>query len=302
MRKLKNAVAITSIIAIVAVVAALVAVNPMDNAQAQTSNGICGRDATVQTAIMASIADVSRCADVTNQHLAAITGTLDLSDNSLTELAATDLEGLSGITALDLSDNRHRLHAEPRLRRQMTALQEIDLSGNGMSMLPPDPFHKNPNLEVMDASDNDITWLEEGVFINNGALLEVDLSDNDINYLSGTEFTSSPLLTKIDLANNALPGLSMDMFKGLYGLEELYLAGNTGAPFSIDVQALDLGANAFEVGIGGGAPPFDMSANVTATGGTLSHSSRHLPGRRPGNEQGHHRHSLGRWAGNRHRE
>ena len=106
MRKLKNAVAITSIIAIVAVVAALVAVNPMDNAQAQTSNGICGRDATVQTAIMASIADVSRCADVTNQRLAAITGTLDLSDNSLTELAATDLEGLSGITALDLSDNR----------------------------------------------------------------------------------------------------------------------------------------------------------------------------------------------------
>ena len=26
---------------------------------------------------------------------------------------------------------------------QMTALQEIDLSGNGMIMLPPDPFHKN---------------------------------------------------------------------------------------------------------------------------------------------------------------
>ena len=277
MRKLKNAVAITSIIAIVAVVTALVAINPMDNAQAQTSNGICGRDATVQTAIMASIADVSRCADVTNQHLAAITGTLDLSDNSLTELAATDLEGLSGITALDLSDND--IDTLPsHVFDGLTALQEIDLSGNGMSMLPPDPFHKNPNLEVMDASDNDITWLQEGVFINNGALLEVDLSDNDINYLSGTEFTSSPLLTKIDLANNALPGLSMDMFKGLYGLEELYLAGNTGAPFSIDVQALDLGANAFEVGIGGGAPPFTMSATVSATGGTLSHSTVTFPG------------------------
>ena len=277
MRKLKNAVAITSIIAIVAVVTALVAINPMDNAQAQTGNGICGRDATVQTAIMASIADVSLCADVTNQHLAAISGTLDLSDNSLTELAATDLEGLSGITALDLSDND--IDTLPsHVFDGLTALQEIDLSGNGMSMLPPDPFHKNPNLEVMDASDNDITWLQEGVFINNGALLEVDLSDNDINYLSGTEFTSSPLLTKIDLANNALPGLSMDMFKGLYGLEELYLAGNTGAPFSIDVQALDLGANAFEVGIGGGAPPFTMSATVSATGGTLSQSAVTFPG------------------------
>ena len=272
MRKLKNAVAITSIIAIVAVVAALVAVNPMDNAQAQTSNGICGRDATVQTAIMASIADVSLCADVTDQHLAAISGTLDLSDGTLTTLGASDLAGLSGITALNLSDNEIDFMPS-HVFDQMTALQEIDLSGNGMSMLPPDPFHKNPNLQVMDASDNDITWLQEGVFINNGALLEVDLSDNDINYLSGTEFTSSPLLTKIDLANNALPGLSMDMFKGLYGLEELYLAGNTGAPFSIDVRALDLGANAFEVGIGGGGPPFAMSANVTATGGTITHSA-----------------------------
>ena len=125
----------------------------------------------------------------------------------------------------------------------------------------------------MDASDNEISSLQEGIFINNGALLEVDFSDNDINYLSGTEFTSSPLLTRIDLANNALPGLSMDMFQGLASLEELYLAGNTGAPFSIDVQALDLGANAFEVGTGGGSPPFTMSATVSVTGGTLSHSA-----------------------------
>ena len=277
MRKLKNAVAITSIIAIVAVVAALVAVNPMDNAQAQTSNGICGRDATVQTAIMASIADVSRCADVTNQHLAAITGTLDLSDNSLTELAATDLEGLSGITALDLSGNDID-YLPSHVFDGLTALQEIDLSGNGMSMLPPDPFHKNLSLEIMDASDNEISSMQGDVFINNAALLKVDFSDNDINYLSGTEFKNSPLLTKIDLANNALPGLSMDMFKGLDSLEELYLAGNTGAPFSIEVQALGLGANAFEVGTGGGSPPFTMSAIVSVAGGTLSQSAVTFPG------------------------
>ena len=272
MRKLKNAVAITSIIAIVAVVTALVAINPMDNAQAQTSNGICGRDATVQTAIMASIADVNLCADVTNQHLAAITGALDLSDNSLTALAASDLEGLSGLTALDISDNDIE-YLPSHVFDDLTALEEIDLSGNGLMLMPPDPFHKNLSLEIMDASDNEISSLQEGIFINNGALVKVDFSDNDINYLSGTEFTSSPLLTRIDLANNALPGLSMDMFQGLASLEELYLAGNTGAPFSIDVKALDLGANSFEVGIGGGAPPFDMSATVSATGGTLSHSA-----------------------------
>ena len=46
MRKPRNAAAITSIIAIVGVVAALATINPGDSAQAQTSSGICGRDAT----------------------------------------------------------------------------------------------------------------------------------------------------------------------------------------------------------------------------------------------------------------
>ena len=272
MRNLKTAASITAIIAIVGIVAALVVVNPRDSAQAQNTGGICSRDQTAQSAILAAIPDVTECANVTDAHLAPITGALDLSDNSLTELAASDLEGLSGLTALDLSGNDID-YLPSHVFDQMTALQEIDLSSNGLNLLPPDPFHKNLSLEVMDASDNDISSLQEGIFINNGALLEVDFSDNDINYLSGTEFTSSPLLTRIDLANNALPGLSMDMFKGLDSLEELYLAGNTGAPFSIDVQALDLGANAFEVGTGGGSPPFDMSATVSVTGGTITRST-----------------------------
>ena len=272
MKNLKTAASITAIIAIVVAAAAMATINARESAEAQTSAGVCGRDTTVQTAIIEAIADASECANVTDAHLAAITGTLDLSDNGLTELAASDLEGLSGLTALDISGNDID-YLPSHVFDDLTALEEIDLSGNGMSMLPPDPFHKNPNLEVMDASDNDITWLQEGVFINNGALLEVDLSDNDINYLSGTEFTNSPLLTRINLANNALPGLSMDMFKGLASLEELHLAGNTGAPFTIDVQALDLGANAFEVATRGGGPPFDMSATVTATGGTITHSA-----------------------------
>ena len=272
MKKLKTAAAITSIIAIVAVVAALASINPRNSAQAQADSGICGRDAAVQTAIIASIADVSLCTDVTDAHLTAISGTLDLSGGTLTTLATSDLQGLSGITDLDLSNNdiddlpSHVFDA-------LTALQEIDLSGNGMSMLPPYPFHHNLNLQVIDGSDNDIPLLHEGIFSNNAALLEVNFSDNEITYLSGTEFKSSPLLTKIDLANNTLPGLAVGMFNGLENLAELYLAGNTGAPFTVDMQPLGLGANAFTVATGGGAPPFNATATVTATGGTLSHST-----------------------------
>ena len=272
MKKLKTAAAITSIIAIVAVVAALASINPRDSAQAQADSGICGRDAAVQTVIIASIADVSLCADVTDAHLTAINGTLDLSGGTLTTLATSDLQGLSGVTDLDLSNNDID-DLPSNIFDALTALQEIDLSGNGMSMLPPYPFHHNLNLQVIDASDNDIPLLHEGIFSNNRALREVDFSDNEITYLSGTEFKSSPLLTKIDLANNSLPGLAVGMFDGLENLAELYLAGNTGAPFTVDMQPLGLGANAFTVATGGGAPPFNATATVTATGGTLSHST-----------------------------
>ena len=62
----------------------------------------------------------------------------------------------------------------------------------------------------------------------------------------------------------------MGMFEGLTQLEELYLSGNPGAPFTFDLQPLDLGANAFDVAVGGGPPPFSISGTVSATGGTIN--------------------------------
>ena len=57
--------------AFLVVFAALLAVST--TAQAQTT-GICGRTAAVRTAIVGKISGVSNCADVTDAHLADITG------------------------------------------------------------------------------------------------------------------------------------------------------------------------------------------------------------------------------------
>ena len=46
---------------------------------AQRTQGICDRTSQVRTAILNRIPGISNCADVTSRHLAAITGTLDLS-------------------------------------------------------------------------------------------------------------------------------------------------------------------------------------------------------------------------------
>ena len=88
--------------AFLVVFAALLAVST--TAQAQTT-GICGRTAAVRTAILGKISGVSDCADVTDAHLAAITGTLDLRSKGITALAAGDFDGLA-LTGLDLLNNR----------------------------------------------------------------------------------------------------------------------------------------------------------------------------------------------------
>ena len=68
--------------------------------------GICPRTAAVQTAILDKIPGVTDCAVVTNEQLAAITGSLDLARASVDTLAAGDFDGLTSLTHLYLENNR----------------------------------------------------------------------------------------------------------------------------------------------------------------------------------------------------
>ena len=70
----------------------------------EVAPGICGRTAEVRNAIV-HITDVSDCADVTAEHLAAITGTLHLSAQNITALRAGDFDGLTSLEELHLTHN-----------------------------------------------------------------------------------------------------------------------------------------------------------------------------------------------------
>ena len=76
-------------------------------AHAQT--GICGRTEVVRDALVALVAGVSDCALVTDTHLAAITGELDLEGEEgvpkITALAAGDFDGLTSLERLTLTAN-----------------------------------------------------------------------------------------------------------------------------------------------------------------------------------------------------
>ena len=61
--------------------------------------GICDRTKEVQTAILDEIDSISDCAQVTDAHLAAITGlTVELTSS----VKAGDFDGLTGLTAFGL--------------------------------------------------------------------------------------------------------------------------------------------------------------------------------------------------------
>ena len=84
----------------------------VDGGSAALIGGVCDRTPQVRDALVAKVSAASDCSQVTDAHLAAITGTLDLrpseTGSTMTGLKAGDFESLSGVTSLILTSNRLR--------------------------------------------------------------------------------------------------------------------------------------------------------------------------------------------------
>ena len=190
--------------AFLVVFAALLAVST--TAQAQTT-GICGRTVGVRTAILGKISGVSNCANVTDAHLAAITGTLDLNTGGVTALAAGDFDGLTALTVLELRVNQ-------------------------LTTLPDDVFDGLTALTGLILSHNSLTTLPAGVFDELTALTRLYLDGNSLSTLRAGVFDELTSLTSLYLYDNSLTTLPAGVFEPLTSLTRLELQGNSGAPFS----------------------------------------------------------------------
>ena len=142
------------------IIIASVTVTVTDNDDAA---GICGRTPAVRDALLALIPGVSDCADVTAAELAAITGTLDLSSQSITALAAGDFAGLTALKTLYLFNNE--LTSLPAdVFAGLTALDILALDNNGLTALPADVFEPLTSLEALYLFNNELASLPDGVF------------------------------------------------------------------------------------------------------------------------------------------
>ena len=206
--------------------------------------GICGRTAAVQTVILAKIAGVTACADVTTSHLAAITGTLDLDQTSITALAAGDFDGLTALTGLSMWDN-------------------------GLTELPAGLFDGLTAVEFLDLEDNALTELPAGIFDDLAAVVFLDLEGNSLAALPPGVFDNLTGLTQLKLGDNSLDVLPGNVFEPLTALTDLQLQGNPGAPFEPVAMALpDDGT----VSGAGGTVMLDGSGSGGAWGANVTYS------------------------------
>ena len=133
--------------------------------------GICGRTKAVRDEIVRKISGVSSCANVTDEHLAAIVGNassnnLNLSNKGLSSLKAGDFDGLTNLKRLRLDGNS--LTTLPAgIFDDLARLWVLDLDSNQLTTLRPGVFDSLTKLRILYLNDNNLSSLPDGVFKNN---------------------------------------------------------------------------------------------------------------------------------------
>ena len=208
-----------------------VTVTVIDDDEDTPAAGICGRTEEVRDALVALIHGVSDCAAVTAADLAAITGTLKLSSQSISVLAAGDFAGLTGLKTLNLFNNKLTM-LPGGVFAGLTSLTELNLDRNKLTMLPGGVFAGLTSLEVLYLNNNDLTALPEDVFDGLTLLDLLYLNNNDLTALAEDVFDGLTLLDLLYLNNNGLIALPDGVFEGMTSLKALRLADNEGVPFA----------------------------------------------------------------------
>ena len=215
------------------------------------SVSVCARTSQVVTEILNRVSGINDCANITTAHLNAIT-VLFLNRKQLTTLKAGDFSGLNNLIQLEFTNN------------QLTTLDSNIFSGLN-------------NLTHLQLAVNQLTTLDSNIFSGLNSLKVLQLQSNELTSLDSNIFSGLNNLKTLDLRWNELASLPTGIFAGLSSLTSLDLASNPGAPFTLTLKLERTdntnlaapGPATIKVKLAEGAP-FQMSVNLSASGGTLS--------------------------------
>ena len=174
---------------------------------------------------MAVVPGVNSANDVTEAHLAAIRGLLDLRNKNISALKPGDFDGLSALQ--DIRLDRNQLRALPAdIFSGLSSLRTLYLGDNQLTNLPPDVFSGLTALKDLYLHTNRLTTLPANVFSGLSALRQINLHTNQLTTLPANVFSGLSSLTQIYLRNNQLTNLPPELFSGLSSLQYLYLDNN----------------------------------------------------------------------------
>ncbi|KAI8484887.1 hypothetical protein Bbelb_372940 [Branchiostoma belcheri] len=119
--------------------------------------------------------------------------TLDLRHNNIAMLQQVDdFSRLTNLTRLLLHNIGLRRIDKEDIFHGMESLEELDLSGNDVTTLPPNTFHSLPSLRRILLGQNRLQSLPINIFSNLTMLRYIDLSHNELEYLSVLSVTTMP--------------------------------------------------------------------------------------------------------------
>ena len=173
------------------------------NAQA---GGICNRTEAVRVALVDLVDDVhptvAGCADVTDAHLASITGRLTLGHSGIHSLQVGDFDGLTHLKILDLRRNQLRTLPDG-VFAGLDSLVDLDLWQNELQTLPAGIFAGLSALSDLDMEENDLRTLPPGVFAGLN-LRFLGLEGNRLRTLPSGVFDDLDVTLTLDLSHNEL--------------------------------------------------------------------------------------------------
>ena len=239
------------------------------------TGGVCSRTPAVAAAIVERVrADEGNngltCDDITDPHLEAITGRLDLSaqvsaHGRMTALKAGDFADLIKVTALDLDNHALRSFPAGIFGPLKSSLTELSIAYNQTQ-----------------AADR-LRSLPAGLFAGLTNLTTLRLEHNDLETLPAGVFGPLTGLTTLHLHGNNLSSLPDRIFQPLENLTTLTLNGNPGSATFLPVAVagpeggIDAKAGEEEVSLGGDASgPWGNNlvySWVKATGTTVDPSA-----------------------------
>ena len=185
---------------------------------------LCDRTPAVRDAIVAAVPGKTTCSSITTADLAAITGTLDLSNKGISSLKIGDFDGLSGVTTLNVSGNG--LSSLPMgIFDPLTGLENLAISSNNLSSVPSGIFDKLTKLDYLSLWNNDLTSLPSGIFDKLTNMTDMDLGTNKLTSLPAGIFDNFTNFTGIlYLDDNQYTTLPFNIFKNLKNMGTLNLS------------------------------------------------------------------------------